>query len=134
MYNISPHAGENRGWNIFVKTKIKKWQGHFVSWLLNNDGHPVLIVRFEDLKTDLVKEVRRMLEFLKVPYSEEELTKRMMEDDGTFRRRHHEVFDHFTAEQRFIVLAAIRQLIQLLKLRNGGDTLGMEEYLRSTTT
>ncbi len=110
------------------------WQSFFVGWLLNSHGHPVLVVRFEDLKADIMKEVKRMLEFLKVPYSEEELTKRMMQDTGTFRREHHKVFDHFTAEQRSTVRSAIRKVIQVLKLRNGGDTLGIEDYLRSSTT
>lgn len=104
-----------------------------MGWLLHSQGHPVLVVRFEDLKADAVKEMKRMLNFLKVPYSEDEVLKRMTKDVGTFHRKHHEVFEHFTHQQRDLVLASIRQVIELLRQHNHGDTLQIEEYLRSTT-
>ncbi len=116
-----------------MKTKIKKWQGYFYNWLLENGGHPVLPVRFEDLKINVTKEVIKMLEFLKMPYSEEEVNKRMARDVGTFRRKRHDTFQHFTAEQRSIVLSAIQQVVEVLTQWNGGNTLQIEEYLKSPT-
>ena len=129
---IHTYTGENRAWNVFVKTKIKKWQYYFMGWLIGGKGHPVLVVRYEDLKTDSFSQVKRMLEFLKVPYSEEELEKRMMQDVKIFHRKHQDTFQHFTPGQRAIVLSSIEMIIQLLKSKRM-DTMHLEEYLQSTT-
>ena len=41
--------------------------------LVDNEEHPVLVVFYEDLKQDLEFQIRRMLEFLDLPLSMEEL-------------------------------------------------------------
>ena len=37
----------------------------------------VLVVKFEDLKTDLIGQVKRMLDFVKFPYMEDKLKGRL---------------------------------------------------------
>lgn len=40
-----------------------------VAWLVNNNHHPVLVVRHEDLKTQTKRELLRILKFLNVTYN-----------------------------------------------------------------
>ena len=68
--------------------QIKQWSGYFHVWLADgiSKGHPILVVRYEDLKSDTAKEVKRMLEFLQFDYEEEELETKITADFNTFHR------------------------------------------------
>ncbi len=93
--------GTNNEWIRFVR--LNPWIGS-VNWLVkgHQTGRRVLVVRYEDLKSDLLTQVKKMLDFLGVPYSDEALQKRMSKDFGKFHRKHDPAsdFDHYTAEQR----------------------------------
>ena len=94
---------------------------------------PVLVVKYEDLKSDSLTQVKRMLEFLRVPYSEEELQKRLSQDYGKFHRNKtysSSSFDPYTPEQRKYILTMIQDVVDLLKTHNNGSTFGIEEYLQ----
>ena len=55
----------------------------------------VLVVKLEDLKTDLIGQVKRMLNFLKFPYMEDELRSRLANFGG------HMVHKIFTKSAQF---------------------------------
>ena len=76
MYLFS-FSGKNTEWDKVVTSRIEVWQKYFSNWILNSESRPVLVVRFEDLKTDLIGQVKRMLDFLKFPYMEDELRSRL---------------------------------------------------------
>ena len=76
-----------------------------------------------------MREVKKMLEFLKFEYKEEELRQILAADFSTFQRKHQEVFEHFTIQQRHIIDSAIGASIDYLKLHNNGDTLRLVDYL-----
>ena len=59
---------------------------------------------------------------------EEELKKRMAEDFGKFHRPPRANFEHFTPRQKVFVRGIVRKTVRLLR-ENGGNTLGIEEYL-----
>ena len=109
--------------------KIKVWQQYFIGWVIKGLGHPVLVVRYEDLETDRIGQMKRMLDFLRVPYSEVELLKRMEVDLESFRPKNHIDFEHFTPKQRDCVQRVITETLGVLKKWNHGDTLGVAEYL-----
>ena len=55
---------ENKNWTQFVKKQSIRW-GHFFNWTTNLPiGHDALVVCYENVKTDTVRELKRMLEFL----------------------------------------------------------------------
>ncbi len=93
-------------------------------------GHSVLVVKYEDLKLDTLTQIKRMLKFLKVPYSHEELTKRLSGNYERFHRPHNDsvVFDHFTPEQRQVVMKTIIEVETLLKQRNVRIS-GIKQYM-----
>ncbi len=126
-------TGNNPAWNKFVhKAVISPWLKHF-KWVVegHQTGRRVLVVRYEDFKSDALTQVKRMLDFLGVPYSDEALQKRMSKDFGKFHRKHNPAsdFDHYTAEQRNHMKGLIRETIKYLKSNNNGITYGIEEYL-----
>ena len=91
------------------------------------------MIRYEDVKSDSVTQVKSMLEFLRVPYSDEELEKRLSRDYGTYHRNKTSSpsdFHHYTPEQRKYILTVIRDVVDMLKTHNNGYTFGIDEYLQ----
>ena len=51
-------------WKLFIKNDINKWSYYF-KWMFDiPEGHTILLIRYEDLKTNLIKEMRKILDFL----------------------------------------------------------------------
>ena len=51
-------------WKLFIKNHINKWCYYF-KWMFDiPEGHTSLLIRYEDLKTNLIKEIRKILDFL----------------------------------------------------------------------
>ena len=74
----------------------------------------------------------RILDFLGVSYSPEEVKQRLLEDVTTFQRSKQAAnADLYTPEQRELIREVLRRIIARLLEDDGGDTLGIEEYLDS---
>ena len=97
--------------------------------ILSGNGHPVLVVRYEDIKADTVREVKRMLEFLKFPYKESELVERLAIGFNDFHRASHPTFEHYTAEQKEYVRAKVKETVKLLKKWKHPSVAEIEKYL-----
>lgn len=69
------------------------------------------------------------MDFLKFPYSEAELRNQLATNYTTFHRTQHPEFEHFTPELRNIVTESVKELIEVLKEKKNGDTLGLAGYL-----
>ena len=108
--------------------RIRKWQEHFKGWFLNRGDHPVLVVWFEDLKANMTNEVRRMLDFLKVPYSESELEKRLENSFEKFHRKQRDDFEHFTPELTLYMRLKILETIEVLKKAKFPDVARIKSY------
>ena len=59
------------------------------NWLVNSRNHPVLLVKYEELKQNTLQEVLRMLNFLMVPYSKDMVEQRLAAGFNSFQRSHH---------------------------------------------
>ena len=86
-----------------------------LAWITNNHDHPVLIVKYEDIKNNPQSELRRMLDFVQVPYSSSRLKQVVARGYRTYRREHSETFDHYTPDQRDTVRSAIERVSKCLK-------------------
>ncbi len=86
-----------------------------LAWSMNNHDHPVLIVKYEDIKNNIQSELRRMLDFLQVPYSSSRLKDVVARGYRMYRREHSETFDHYTPGQRDTVTSAIKRVSKRLK-------------------
>ena len=54
----------NLKWKKFVNDNINRWRGYF-NWMINiPKGHTILVIRYEDLKDNVITEMRKILDFL----------------------------------------------------------------------
>ena len=104
------------------------WKEFFSGWVLNTAGQ-VLVVRYEDLLEDTVTELRRILHFLKVPFSKEHLQSLKKRGFEQFHRKHSHGFDYFTKKQRLHVYNVVVQTIKMLAKNNNDKIFGIKEYL-----
>ena len=100
-------------------------------YIIDPGDHPVLVVRFEDLKSDTVTEVKKMLDFFEFSYSEARLEERLQKGYTQFFRSHDDHFEHYTKEQTAHVNKAIRTIIARLRENDVMDSIGLPLYLRT---
>ena len=91
-----------------------------------------LIIRYEDLKSDTLSQVKKMMNFLKVPVSDALLEARMSTGYEKFHRSHPQEFEHYTPEQKQQVLAVVKEVINMLQKENNGtgNTFGMLDDIK----
>ncbi len=121
---------------MYVENCLRWWPELFIEWVLANSDrhttHPVLVVRFEDIKSDSLAAVGRMLDFLSVPYSEEELKGKL----GSGFELVHRTYpvgkiDPFTTRQRGRIREMVKKTVAMLYKLNDGVTFGIDQYLDS---
>ena len=51
-------------WKLLINNDINKWRKYF-NWMIGiPEGHTILLIRYEDLKTNVINEMRKILDFL----------------------------------------------------------------------
>ena len=94
-------------------------------------NYPLLVVRYEDLKSDKVRQVTRMLDFLNVNYSKVDVEQRLQEDFSAVRRNHSCDFDHFTENQKLYMRSMIAStMTELDSMGVAYEELHLKEYLQ----
>ena len=116
---------------MYVHTQALRWQRTIFAWMVNNMGHPVVVVKYEDMKANTSKELRRMLNFLQVPYTEAQFQSVVTSGYEKFRRHHssQDDYDHYTSEQRAFVNSVIRTTHSILEEYCLSETCSVHEYL-----
>ena len=123
-------TGNNVGWNETVYLQAEKWKRMIEHYIINNRVQPILVVKYEDLKTDPVTQVKRMLAFLRYPYKDKEVEKRLEGGFFHFYRNHTDTFEHYTPEQTTHMNNVITSVIDRLKQENITNFIPLEPYLR----
>ena len=100
-------------------------------WVISHRDHPILIIKYENLKRNYTFEVKRILKFLEIPYTDQDVYKKIEKDFNLFHRSHQETFEHYTRDQKWRILDTIRSTIQSLR-SSGYHLLDLEEYLDPT--
>lgn len=119
-------------WDKFLHTYMTQWVERIQRWVLRQSSdHPVMVIRYEDLQQDTVKEVGGMLSFLQLHLDPEDLTERLREDFTTFKRPHCETcdFEHYTANQTLHMKSSLQHAIHLAEQTNMSHILKLDEYL-----
>ena len=89
----------------------------------------MLLVKYENLKHNMLAEVKRMLKFLRVDFNEEEVKRRMTDGFSAFKRKHTGMdFDPYTPALRWYVLSKVNASIHLLEKHNLGRLIHMQDY------
>lgn len=84
---------------------ISVWERMVNHLLVKSKGRPILLVNYEDLKADPVREVKRMVDFLGYKLPESVLRERINQQFTVFYRNHTQTFEPFTAAQMKLVNA-----------------------------
>ena len=91
--------------------------------------------RYEDVKANASREVRRMLAFLGVPLTDKELQDRLVQGFDRFHRHHsdYEQFDHYTDRQKEYLKNVILQTYSTLQKAGYERAFSIDEYYSNGT-
>lgn len=92
--------------------------------MTNNHDHPLLIVKYEDIKLDTPGELGKMLHFLQVPHRTlmlQEFTVNVQDDKPTIG---------YTSDEIDYINSIIESTIATLRTSNIGDECDLTSYLR----
>jgi hypothetical protein len=124
-------SGNNQEWEEYVHAIGERWSKTIVKWygLAHRLNYSILIVRYENVKEDSLKQVARMLDFLHFDHRLAELP---AGDFTDVQRKHREEYEHYTESQKEFVSSMIISTMNTLELM-GVDhkVLGLKEYLSS---
>lgn len=126
------YTGNHPGWNATIYSQMTNWEAMVTHLLINNTRHhSVLLVRYEDLKSNTLHEVQRMLKFLQVPMNSVHSSElAQLEAFHKFHRNTSYTFDHYTHEQKMFVNSVIAHVAKQLQA-HGIHSLNVEKYIRS---
>lgn len=114
----------------FLREQVPRWQALVKDWVSSHGRHNILVVKYEDLKRITVHEVKRILTFLKISYTDQDLERRLARGFDSFHRSHKPNFEHYTPLQRQRVLRAINDTIELLNRSKQSHLLDLHEYVQ----
>ena len=85
-----------------------------VRYWLDEVNIPILVIKYEDMLTDLSTQLKKMLNFLQVPYSKTQINCVLNNQLNRFHRKKISNFDHYTPELRKMVLEELKKLEPVL--------------------
>ena len=122
--------GGNKEWDNFLHDYMKRWKTSLLRIAKFRQKWPTLNVYYEDLKTNATREVHRMLTFLGVPHTTEEVDSQLNEGGPQALHRHHRHRSngrYFTADQIMFTYNFLMHLQQELRKSGLGDII--ERYV-----
>lgn len=120
--------GNNSTWDKFVHTEAVVWEQTVLGWLVNNMNRPILVTKYEDFKLNTKEEMQRILDFLQVPYSRQQLNKVLVEGYNEYRRPRGVEFEHYTESQKKFVMDIVRRTSDAI---SGFNYVEITDYLES---
>ena len=109
----------NTGWGNSVKKISTKWK-RLVSGWVSTKRYPVLVVGYENLVKNTHAELRKMLDFIGYPYSEDDILCTVKSSGEGFHRSHaKKQYNPFSPEvQDFVLNNVIKDIDALLLKHN----------------
>lgn len=89
-----------------------------VHYWLREVNIPTLVIKYEDMLTDLQTQLKKMLHFLRVPYSKKQLDCVLNNGLNHFHRRKVYSFNHYTPELRKLVIDGLKSVEPILIKHN----------------
>ena len=109
---------------------MKRWSAEVSGWIIAGKDNPFLAVRYEDLKKDTVKEMKKVVDFLGFSYiSESDIKERLGAGYNAFYRNHKDSFSHYTQEQKEFVHQQVESTINKLREHGKDNIFAINEYL-----
>lgn len=89
-----------------------------VRYWLDEMNIPTLVIKYEDMIDDLHTQLKKMLHFLQVPYSKEQVECVLKYGMSRYHRRKVTGFDHYTPELRKLVVDGLKNVEPILNKHN----------------
>lgn len=119
------------GWADFVTLKTRLWRDFYIDWLTMSKPENMHVTYYEDLKTDPVEEMKKILHYLHLPVDNSRLQCVGLNTDGLFKRKPSKNvpldFNPFTRELKDIVYKAINE-VNLVLNQTGKEGLPLDQY------
>ena len=96
-------------WNSKVEIFSYKWKRRVTLWL-NVIEYPVLFIGYENLVKDTYTELKRMLDFIGYPYSEDDIICAIKSSNAFHRNHTKEQSNVYTPEQQELVTNVIKDV------------------------
>ena len=123
---------EGKKWDGFLRLYLKEWRERLEHWVINQDTHPVHVLRYEDLQRDTPGEIKKVLDFLHVSYDLNILKGNLMEDYSEFHRPHkNSSFEHYSLQQKQLLRSVMIDTTELAERKGKAKLLQLNEYLFS---
>ena len=91
----------------------------------------LLVVFYEDLKRELARELKRMVEFLDHPCTPEQLNRTVEEGYSAYYRNHTDTFEHYTSDQKIFINNIIQLTTQVVQKTNHKNIVShLKKYIR----
>ena len=111
-------TGDFGVWRKFVHYNAKEFTKLVHYWLEQANISSVLVIKYEDMLTDLATQLKKMLEFLQVPYSDEDVECVTSNKLESYHRIKSRPFDHYNPADRQVVLDNLMSVETLLNGHN----------------
>lgn len=122
--------GNNKVWTKFVHSKAPQWSAMIKNWIAPNRGHPVLVIRYEDVKLSPAKEVKKMLRFLNVEYNDTVVEERLKQDFTIYHRQKRQNRDVYSTELRGFVNSVLSDAEKYVRDNDLQDIVQIGDYHR----
>lgn len=109
-------TGNNSGWRSFIKGSVKEFT-KLVHYWLDKANISVLVIKYEDMLTDFATQLRKMLDFLQVSYSDKDIDCVVSSKLDNFHRNRAS-YDHYTPSDRQFVWNSLTSIETLLNKYN----------------
>ncbi|XP_065906171.1 WSCD family member CG9164-like isoform X2 [Dysidea avara] len=116
-FNVAQFDKNSDQWTRDVTRMSNGWLTH-IQLCLKSHHNSTLVVKFENLKANLMVELRRIFDFLGYHYTEDDLLCTIQSNSDQFHRKHTTDFDPYTPEQRSNVGSVIQKANELLSWYN----------------
>lgn len=110
--------GNYTSWRKFVNYNAREFPRLIHYWLEQVGISSVLVIKYEDMLTSLTTQLRRMLDFLQVPYSDDDIDCVINNKLESYHRKKGELIDHYIPADRQLVLDNLMSVENLLNKYN----------------
>lgn len=117
-----------------IRQQAKRWKNMITNHVIyRRQTHPLLVVRYEDLKQNSLREVQRMLDFLQLTVDKDELLQRLEYNNFSHFHRNHsssDTFEPYTASQIKYWNSVIIETETSLHSNSITDFIPLRSYIR----
>ena len=110
---------------------MERWKSHISGWIVDGKFNPFLVIKYEDVKNNLAKEVLKMVKFLGFQdlFTEGSIQAKLREGYNSFYRNHEDNFEHFTTQQSQLISITVTETMQLLADNGMQNSFPIKDYV-----